>query len=241
MTPSLRAQLAPSGTLRAGLNRSNFLLVAKDSPDHAPRGVAVDMAREIARRAELPVTFVCYESPGKMADAIKTEAWDIAFFAVEPARAGQIDFTTAYVEIEATYLVPAGSPLKTLADVDRPGVRISVSGRSAYDLFLTRNLKHAELLRADGIDASYERFVAEKLDALAGLRPKLVSEVAKLPGAKIIEGRFTAIQQAIGIPKGKTGVAQWLQQFVDEVKASGFVAELIERHGARGLTVAPKS
>ena len=241
MTPSLRAQLAPSGTLRAGLNRSNFLLVAKDSPDHAPRGVAVDMAREIARRAELPVTFVCYESPGKMADAIKTGAWDIAFFAVEPARAGEIDFTTAYVEIEATYLVPAGSPLKTLADVDRPGVRISVSGRSAYDLCLTRNLKHAELLRADGIDASYERFVAEKLDALAGLRPKLVSEVAKLPGAKILDGRFTAIQQAIGIPKGKTGVAQWLQQFVDEVKASGFVAELIERHGARGLTVAPKN
>ncbi|HEX5611063.1 MAG TPA: ABC transporter substrate-binding protein [Burkholderiales bacterium] len=238
---NLRARLAPTGTLRAGLNRSNFLLVAKDSPDDAPRGVAVDMAREIARRAELPVMFVCYESPGKMADAIKTGAWDIAFFAVEPARAGEIDFTTAYVEIEATYLVPAGSPLKTLADVDRPGVRISVSGRSAYDLYLTRNLKHAELLRADGIDASYERFVAEKLDALAGLRPKLVDEVAKLPGAKILEGRFTAIQQAIGVPKGKTGVAQWLQQFVDEVKASGFVAELIERHGARGLTVAPKS
>jgi len=237
----LRATIAPTGTLRAGLNRSNFLLVAKDSPDDAPRGVAVDMAREIARRLELPVTFVCYESPGKMADAIKTGAWDIAFFAVEPARAGEIDFTTAYVEIEATYLVPAGSPLRTLADVDRPGVRISVSGRSAYDLFLTRNLKHAELVRSDGIDASYERFVAEKLDALAGLRPKLASEVMKLPGARILEGRFTAIQQAIGAPKGRTGVAQWLQQFVEEAKASGFVAGLIERHGARGLTVAPKA
>jgi polar amino acid transport system substrate-binding protein len=237
----IRKDIAPAGTLRAGLNRSNFLLVAKDSPDHAPSGPAVDMASEIAHRLELPVTFVCYESPGKMADANKTNAWDIAFFAVEPARAGEIDFTTAYVEIEATYLVPAGSPLKALNDVDRPGVRISVSGRSAYDLYLSRNLKHAELVRAEGIDASFDRFVAEKLDALAGLRPKLVTEVAKLPGARILEGRFTAIQQAIGVPKGRPAVAQWLQEFVDDVKASGFVAESIERHGARGLTVAPKS
>ena len=160
--------------------------------------------------------------------------------AVAHPRAGEIDFTTAYVEIEATYLVPAGSPLKTLGDVDRPGLRISVSGRSAYDLYLSRNLKHAELVRSDGIDASYERFVADKLDALAGLRPKLVTEVEKLPGARILEGRFTAIQQAIGVPKGRPLVVQWLQRFVDEVKASGFVAELIERHGARGLTVAPK-
>jgi polar amino acid transport system substrate-binding protein len=238
---NVRQALAPTGTLRAGLNRSNFLLVAKDSPDHAPRGVAVDMASEIARRLELPVTFVCYESPGKMADAVKSGAWDVAFLGAEPARAGDIDFTTAYVEIEVTYLVPAGSPLRTLADVDRPGVRISVSGRSAYDLWLSRNLKHAELVRSDGLDASYERFVADKLDALAGLRPRLAADVTKLPGARILEGRFTAIQQAIGAPKGRPGVAQWLQQFVDEMKASGFVAELIERNGAHGLTVAPVS
>lgn len=238
---AVRTEIAPTGTLRAGLNRSNFLLVAKDSPDHAPRGVAVDMAREIARRFDLPVTFVCYESPGKMADAVKTGAWDIAFLGAEPARAGEIDFTTAYVEIEATYLVPAGSPLQSIADVDRPGVRISVSGRSAYDLYLTRALKEAQLVRSDGIDASFERFVAEKLDALAGLRPRLVTDVAKLPGARILEGRFTAIQQAIAAPKGRPGVARFLQQFVDEVKASGFVADLIERNGARGLSVAPKS
>jgi len=237
----LRPHIAPTGTLRAGLNRSNFLLVAKDSPDDAPRGVAVEMAREIARRLELPVTFVCYPSPGKMADAVTSGVWDIAFLGAEPARAGQIDFTTAYVEIEATYLVPAGSPLQTIADVDRPGVRISVSGRSAYDLYLTRALKHAELVRSEGIDASYDRFVAEKLDALSGLRPRLVADVAKLPGARILEGRFTAIQQAIGAPKGRPGVAAFLQQFVDEVKASGFVAGLIERNDARGLTVAPRS
>jgi len=236
-----RAALAPTGTLRAGLNRSNFLLVAKDSPDHDPRGVAVDMAREIARRLDVAVSFTSYESPGKMADAVKSGAWDVAFLGAEPARAGEIDFTTAYVEIEATYLVPAGSPLKTIGDVDRPGVRISVSGRSAYDLYLTRALQHAELVRSDGLDASFERYVAEKLDALAGLRPRLVMDLTKLPGARILEGRFTAIQQAIGTPKGRPAAAQYLQQFVDEVKASGFVAELIERNGAHGLSVAPRT
>jgi polar amino acid transport system substrate-binding protein len=233
---TIRAELAPTGVLRAGLNRSNFLLVAKDSPAENPRGVAVDMARELARRLDVAVTFLNFESPGKMADAVKT--WDVAFLGAEPARANEIDFTPAYVEIEATYLVPAGSPLKTIADVDRPGVRISVSGRSAYDLYLSRALKHAELVRSEGLDASYDRFIADKLDALAGLRPRLVLDVQRIPGAKILDGRFTAIQQAVGTPKGRPAGAQYLREFVAEVKASGFVADLIERNGARGLSVA---
>ncbi|HTN26692.1 MAG TPA: transporter substrate-binding domain-containing protein, partial [Burkholderiales bacterium] len=216
-----------------------FLLVAKDSPAENPRGVAVDMARELARRLDVAVTFLNFESPGKMADAVKT--WDVAFLGAEPARANEIDFTPAYVEIEATYLVPAGSPLKTIADVDRAGVRISVSGRSAYDLYLSRALKHAELVRSEGLDASYDRFVADKLDALAGLRPRLVLDVQRIPGAKILEGRFTAIQQAVATPKGRPAGAQYLRDFVAEVKASGFVADLIERNGARGLSVAPKA
>jgi polar amino acid transport system substrate-binding protein len=236
---TIRAELAPTGVLRAGLNRSNFLLVAKDSPAENPRGVAVDMARELARRLDVAVTFLNFESPGKMADAVKT--WDVAFLGAEPARANEIDFTPAYVEIEATYLVPAGSPLKTIADVDRAGVRISVSGRSAYDLYLSRALKHAELVRSEGLDASYDRFVADKLDALAGLRPRLVLDVQRIPGAKMLEGRFTAIQQAVGTPKGRPAGAQYLRDFVAEVKASGFVADLIERNGARGLSVAPKA
>jgi polar amino acid transport system substrate-binding protein len=236
---TIRAELAPTGVLRAGLNRSNFLLVAKDSPAENPRGVAVDMARELARRLDVAVTFLNFESPGKMADAVKT--WDVAFLGAEPARANEIDFTPAYVEIEATYLVPAGSPLKTIADVDRPGVRISVSGRSAYDLYLSRALKHAELVRSEGLDASYDRFIADKLDALAGLRPRLVLDVERIPGAKILDGRFTAIQQAVGTPKGRPAGAQYLRDFVAEVKASGFVADLIERNGARGLSVAPKA
>jgi polar amino acid transport system substrate-binding protein len=234
---TVRTQLAPTGTLRAGLNRSNFLLVTKGSPDDNPRGVASDLARELARRLDVAVTFLNFKSPGEMADAVKT--WDVAFLGAEPARANEIDFTPAYVEIEATYLVPAGSPLKTIADVDKPGVRISVSGRSAYDLYLTRALKHAELVRCEGLDASYERFVADKLDALSGLRPRLAMDVQKLPGAKILEGRFTAIQQAVATPKGRPAGAQYLREFVAEVKASGFVADLIERNGARGLSVAP--
>jgi polar amino acid transport system substrate-binding protein len=235
---AVRAELAPTGTLRAGLNRSNFLLVVKDSPAENPRGVAVDMGRELARRLDVAVAFLNFESPGKMADAVKT--WDVAFLGAEPARAAEIDFTPAYVEIEATYLVPAGSTLKSIDDVDRAGVRISVSNRSAYDLYLSRALKHAELVRSDGLDASFDRFVADKLDALAGLRPRLILDVGRVPGASILDGRFTAIQQAIGTPKGRPAGAQYLREFVAEVKASGFVAELIERHGARGLSVAPK-
>jgi polar amino acid transport system substrate-binding protein len=235
---AVRAELAPTGTLRAGLNRSNFLLVAKDSPADDPRGVAADLARELARRLDVGVAFLNFESPGKMADAVQT--WDVAFLGAEPARAAEIEFTPAYVEIECTYLVPAGSPLKSIADVDRPGVRISVSNRSAYDLYLTRALKHAELVRSDGLDASFDRFLADKLDALAGLRPRLILDVGKVPGARILDGRFTAIQQAIGTPKGRPAGAQYLREFVAEVKATGFVAELIEHHGARGLSVAPK-
>lgn len=238
---AVRSELAPTGTLRAGLNHSNFLLVAKDSKPGDPRGVAVDVARELARRLEVPVAFVSYKSPGEMADMAKTAAWDVAFLGAEPARASEIDFTPAYVEIEATYLVPAGSTLKSIDEVDRAGVRISVSNRSAYDLYLSRALKHAELVRSDGLDASFDRFLADKLDALAGLRPRLILDVGRVPGASILDGRFTAIQQAIGTPKGRPAGAQYLREFVAEVKASGFVAELIERHGARGLSVAPKA
>jgi polar amino acid transport system substrate-binding protein len=241
MPDTARAELAPTGTLRAGLNHSNFLLVAKDSKPGDPRGVAVDMARELARRIGVPVAFVSYKSPGEMADAVKSGAWDVAFLGAEPARAAEIEFTPAYVEIECTYLVPAGSPLKSIADVDRPGVRISVSNRSAYDLYLSRALKHAELVRSDGLDASFDRFLADKLDALAGLRPRLIVDVGKVPGASILDGRFTAIQQAIGTPKGRASGARYLREFVADVKASGFVAGLIERHGARGLSVAPQA
>jgi polar amino acid transport system substrate-binding protein len=233
------AELAPTGALRAGINLSNFLLVSGKSPSGDPEGVAPDMARDIAQKLGVPVTYVMFKSPGELADAAGRNVWDIGLIGAEPARAEAIAFTPAYVEIEATYLVPAGSPLKTVADVDRPGIRIAVSARSAYDLWLTRNIKHAELRRANGIDASFKLFVDEKLDALAGLRPRLLSDVEKLPGARIFDERFTAVQQAIGTAKKNAAAAAFLTRFVEEAKASGRVARLIERHRVRGLSVAP--
>ncbi|MDH4326810.1 MAG: transporter substrate-binding domain-containing protein, partial [Betaproteobacteria bacterium] len=164
--------------------------------------------------------------------------WDVAFIGAEPQRAAEIDFTAPYVEIEATYLVPAGSPIQSLGDVDRKGVRIAVAERSAYHLWLERNIKHATLVTAAGIEASYQVFVKDKLEVLAGLKPRLMEDVAKLAGSKILDGRFTAVQQAIGTPKGRPEGAAYLRKFAEDVKASGLVAQLIARHGIRGLSVA---
>ena len=239
ISAALRSELAPTGKLRAGLNRANFLLVNRDSAPGDPRGVAPDLARELGKRLGVPVDFVSYGSPGDLAEAARSGAWDVAFLGAEPARAAEIEFSPAYAEIECTYLVPAGSPLHAISDVDREGVRISVSARSAYDLYLSRTVKKAQLVRSDGLDASFARFVAEKLDALAGLRPRLVADVNKLPGARVLEGRFTEVQQAVGTPKGRSAGARYLREFVEEMKASGFVARAIERHKAHGLSAAP--
>jgi polar amino acid transport system substrate-binding protein len=239
MPQAVISELAPSGVLRAGINMANFLLVSGSGPAGEPAGVAPDMAREIASRLGVPVAYVPFARPGELADAAGQGVWDIGLIAAEPARAEVIAFTAAYAEIEATYLVPAGSPLATIADVDRPGVRIAISARSAYDLWLSRHLVHAELVRAGSLDASYELFVGDKLDALAGLRPRLLQDVDKLPGARILDGRFTAVQQAVGTAKGNEAGAAFLRDFVEEAKASGLVARLIERLGVRGLSVAP--
>jgi polar amino acid transport system substrate-binding protein len=239
MSPEVIAELAPRGVVRAGINMANFLLVSGAGETGEPAGVAPDLAREIAARLGVPIAYVPFPRPGELADAAGRDVWDIGLIAAEPARAEQIAFSPAYAEIEATYLVPAGSPLTTLADVDRPGVRIAVAERSAYDLWLSRHIVHAELLRAPGLDAAYERFVAEKLDALAGLRPRLLKDVEQLPSARILEGRFTAVQQAVGTAKSNAAGAAFLRDFVEEAKASGLIARLIARHGIRGLTVAP--
>jgi polar amino acid transport system substrate-binding protein len=233
------AQLAPTGVLRAGINLSNFLLVSGRSPAGEPEGVAPDMAREIARRLGVPVAYLPFARPGELADAAGTGIWDIGLIAAEPARAETIAFSPAYAEIEATYLVPAGSPLSSVEEVDRLGVRIAIPARSAYDLWLSRHLQKAELVRAPSLDASFEQFVAERLDALAGLRPRLLQDVEKLPGARILDGRFTAVQQAVGTAKANQAGAAFLRDFVEEAKASGLVARLIERHHVRGLSVAP--
>jgi polar amino acid transport system substrate-binding protein len=234
-----KAELAPTGVLRAGINVQNFLLVTGKTDAGDPVGVAPDMAAEIARRLGVPLKLVPFKSPGDLADAAETDAWDIGLIGAEPQRAEKISFTPAYVEIEATYLVPAGSSLKTLADVDKAGVRIAVMGRAAYGLWLERNIKHAELVRSDSLASAAEMFVRDKLDALAGLRPALISDAAKVPDGRILDGRFMAVQQAIGTQRKNAAGAAFLTSFVAEVKASGFVASLIEKHKVRGLSVAP--
>jgi polar amino acid transport system substrate-binding protein len=239
MAKDVIADLAPTGVLRAGINLSNFLLVTGKSAAGDPAGVAPDMAREIAARLGVPVKYVPYKTPGELADMAGKSAWDIGLIGAEPQRAAAIAFTAAYVEIEATYLVPAGSPLRSIADVDRAGVRIAVTGRSAYGLWLDRNIKHATLVRSDTLDSAYEQFVQDKLDALAGLRPRLISDVSKLPGASILDGQFTAVQQAVGTARNNAAGAAFLRDFVEEAKASGLVARLIQRHHVVGLTVAP--
>ena len=235
-----RSELAPTGTLRVGLNHGNFLLVASGSKGGNPRGVAPDVARELGRQLGVPVAFVDFDTAGGLADAVSTGAWDVAFLGAEPQRAGEIAFTAAYLEIPATYIVPAGSAIRSVAEVDREGVRIAVTERAAYELFLSRNITRATLVRVDGLDGAFNRFVADKLDALAGLRPRLLTDVEKLPGARLLDGQFYAVQQAIGAPKSRgEGAAQYLRAFVEGVKASGFVAAAISKNGVSGVSAAP--
>jgi polar amino acid transport system substrate-binding protein len=238
MSQEVVSQLAPTGVLRAGINLSNFLLVTGRSAAGDPEGVSPDMAGEIARRLGVPIKYVPYKTPGELADAADTGAWDIGLIGAEPQRAAKIAFTAAYCEIEATYLVPEGSQLKVIADVDQRGVRIAVTGRSAYGLWLDRNIRNATLVRSETLDSAYDQFVREKLDALAGLRPRLLSDVTKLPGARILDGQFTAVQQAIGTARQNVAGAAFLRSFVEEAKTSGLVARLIERHKVVGLSVA---
>lgn len=234
MYENVIAELAPNGTLRAGINMSNPLLVTSEAANGDPAGVSPDMARAIAERLGVAVKYVPFPFPGLLADAVGEDAYDIGLIAAEPARAETIAFTDAYVEIEATYLVAEGSPLQVIADVDRPGIKIAVSGRSAYDLYLTRTLEHGELVRAKGLGGALALFKDEKLDALAGLRPALNDDVKKMPGARIMDGGYTTVQQAIGTQPQNTAAAAFLQAFVTEAKASGLVAGFIEKHGVEG-------
>jgi polar amino acid transport system substrate-binding protein len=231
VTPALKAELAPRGTLRAGINYNNPLLARRDPATGALSGLAVDLVNELGRRAGVPVELVPYDAAGPLAAAAKSGAWDIAFLAADPARATEIDFTAAHIELEGTYLVPAGSPLQRIEDVDRPGVRISVTAKSGYDLFLSREIKHAQLVRAATTPESIDMLFAQKLDAVAGLRTTLTAAAPRFPGSRVLSGRFMTIPQAAGVPRGRPAAARYVRQFIEEMKASGFVAAGLARHG----------
>jgi polar amino acid transport system substrate-binding protein len=235
------SDLAPTGKLRVGVNYGNPILVQKDEATGGPRGIIVDLSRELARRLGVPVEFVFYDAAGMMTDAVKTGAWDVAFLAVDPKRAAEISFTAPYIEIEGVYLVPAGSPIKAIEEVDREGVRIAVGAKSAYDLFLSRNLKHAQLMRAATFEETINLFLTGKLEVLAGVKQPIVETAAKIPGSRVLEGRFMVINQASGVPKGHEAGARYLRQFIEDVKASGMVAESLKKSGISGVSVAPKT
>ncbi len=239
LTP-LRAELAPTGTLRAGINSGNVILATKDARSGESRGVAVDLTRALAARLGVPMAIVAYDSVAAMVDAARTGAWDIAFLGIDPAREGEIGFSAPYLEIEATYLVPAGSPLRTAADADRQGVSVAAPTRANYELYLSRNLKAARLVSAPNAEAAFDLLAKGRVDALAGLTQSLIGLADRLPGSRMLDGRFMAVRQAIGVPRGRDAGLAWLRGFVEEAKASGLVAKAIAETGARGVAVAPK-
>jgi polar amino acid transport system substrate-binding protein len=234
--------LAPGGTLRAAINLGNSVLAQKDPATGQPKGITPDLARELGRRLGVPVELVTCEAAGKVFEAVNSGNLDIAFLAIEPVRAAEIEFTAPYVIIEGTYMVPADSPLKTIADVDRPGVRIAVGVGSAYDLYLTRTIKNATVVRAaaGGGRAMIDLFINDKLEAAAGVRQPLDAYAAANPNVRVMDGRFMEIQQAMGTPKGRLAGARYLRAFVEDMKASGFVAEAIKRNN-QSATVAPRA
>ena len=238
--PGARSELAPTGKLRAAINFGNPVLAQKDQASGEPRGVSVDLARELGRRLGVPVELVTFDAAGKVFDALKTGEWDIAFLAIDPVRAAEIVFTAPYVVIEGTYLVPADSPLRTIQDVDRDGVRVAVGNKSAYDLYLTRTLKRAQLVRMPTSPAAIDVFLKDKLEAAAGVKQPLLQFAKTHPNVRVMDGRFMAIEQAMGTPKGREAGALYLREFVEEMKASGFVARGLEKSGQGDATVAPR-
>jgi polar amino acid transport system substrate-binding protein len=238
MSPAARSDLAPTGQLRVGINYGNPLFATRDRASGEPSGIAIDLARELGRRTGIPIELVGFDSAGQLTAALKAGAWDLAFLAHELARETEITFAAAFAEADSTYLVPAGSKLRTAEDVDREGVRVAVSAGGGNDLFLTRALKRAQLVRVPGgTAATFKAFIANNLDAFAGLKPELVRRSSDLPGSRVLDGRYTVIRYSVGVPKGRNAGAEYLREFVEDAAASGLVDQMIEKSGIRGLTV----
>lgn len=234
-------QLAPTGVLRAAINFGNLVLAQKDPATGKPRGVSAALARELAARLGVGVEFVLYDAAGKVAAAARSDAWDIAFLAIDPARAVDIAFTPPYVLIEGTYLVRNDSPLRAVGDFDREGVRIAVGEGSAYHLFLKRSIKEATLVPVQSSGGYLDDFLKEGLEAAAGVRQALEAFAAGNPGVRVVDGRFMVIEQAMATPQGRPAGAAYLRDYIEDMKASGFVARELEKSGQADATVAPPS
>jgi polar amino acid transport system substrate-binding protein len=233
------AQLAPGGRLRVAINLGNTVLAQEGPAGGAPRGVSSELARELARRLGVPIDYVTFDAAGKVFDALKAGALDIVFLAIDPVRAEAIDFTGPYVMIEGVYLVPQDSGLRSVEDVDRAGVRVAVARGSAYDLYLTRALKHATLVRDQSGVQALGMFLRDRLEAAAGVRQPVVAFAQAHPQTRVIPGRFMAINQAMGTPRGRAAGLAYLHGFIEEMKASGFVARALAASGQAEAAVAP--
>lgn len=240
VSPEVLKDLAPTGKLRAAINFGNSVL-AQRGPEGQPMGVTGDLSRELAKRLGVPVEFVTYDAAGKVFDDVANNKWDIGFVAIEPVRASVIEFSAPYVIIEGTYMVRKDSALKTVEEVDKPGIRIAVGLKSAYDLYLTRTIKHATLVRASmgGGRAMIELFLNDNLEVAAGVRQPLEDYAKDHPDMRVMDGAFQEINQAMGVPKGKTAGAKYVAAFVEEMKASGFVADALKRSNQKAKVAPP--
>lgn len=237
--PEVVKELAPTGKLRTAINFGNIVLAQRDPAGGPPRGVSGELARELAKRLGVPIEYVTFDAAGKVFDALKTGAWDIAFLAIDPVRSEGIEFTGPYVVIEGAYVVPAASPLQTNEDVDREGVRVAVARGSAYDLYLTRALKRAALVREQSGPQALEMFVRDKLEAAAGVKQPIIAFAQERSDMRVIPGRFMVIEQAMGTPKGREAGVRYLRTFIEEMKASGFVAKALAASNQKDAAVAP--
>lgn len=233
------AALAPTGTLRATINLGNPILATQEIPNQDPKGVSVDLSRALADRLGVGLQMLVFPAAGKAVAAVAAQQADVGFFAIDPARGAEIEFTAAYVLIEGCYLVREDSTIRQRDEVDRPGVRVAVGASSAYDLFLTRALQNATIVRAPTSPAVVDTFVKESLDVAAGVRQQLESDCLRFPGHRLLDGHFMVIRQAMGLPKSRgANAAVFLENFIEELKASGFVQQALERHGIEGAAVA---
>ena len=239
MNPSLLAAFAPTSRLRASINLGNAILAGKDPVTGQPAGVSIDLAQAFADRLGVPLELVVFDTAAKSVEAVKKEQADIGFFAIDPLRGEGISFTAPYVLIEGAYMVRNDSPLKANEEVDKPGIRVAAGAGSAYDLYLSRELKSAEIVRAANSQAVVDTFMASGLDVAAGVKQQLQSDAQRIAGLRLLPGRFMVIQQAMVTPQSRgPAAAALLADFVEEMKASGFVARALERHGIQGAIVA---
>jgi len=238
-SPGAVKSLAPTGRLRAAINRGNAVLVQADPATGAPTGIAVDLAHALGERLSVPVDHVIFDAAGKVFEALERQAWDVAFLAVDPVRAAEIAFTAPYVIIEGSYMVRNDSPLQSSADVDRAGNRIAVAAGSAYELHLSRAIKAASLVRLPNGNQAMAAFERQKLEVIGGVRQALQNHMASNPGLRILEPPFMTIHQAMGTPRDRTAGAEYLKAFIEEMKASDFVSDSLKRAGQADATVAP--